>query len=97
MVNQLMETQRVLLLCSNKFLQVTVEYSFITFTSVAPVESQLDSHLRMSSGFPEHIRKYALDAHGINLQAESKAMVFNAEAEELVKFLDIGSRPAAMR
>ena len=52
---------------------------------------------RMSSGFPEHIRKYALDAHGINLQTESKAMVFNAEAEELVKFLDIGSRPAAMR
>ena len=51
----------------------------------------------MSSGFPEHIRKYALDAHAINLQAESKAMVFNAEAEELVKFLDIGSRPAAMR
>ena len=52
---------------------------------------------RMSSLFPEHIRSYALDAHGINLVAESRAMVFNAEAEELVKFLDIGSRPAAMR
>jgi len=52
---------------------------------------------RMSSLFPEHVRKYAADAHGINLVAESRAMVFNAEAEELVKFLDIGSRPAAMR
>lgn len=52
---------------------------------------------RMSSSFPEHIRKYAQDAHGIALSPESKAMVFNAEAEELVKFMDIGSRPAAMR
>jgi hypothetical protein len=51
----------------------------------------------MSSSFPEHIRKYAQDAHGIALSPESKAMVFNAEAEELVKFMDIGSRPAAMR
>jgi len=52
---------------------------------------------RMSSLFPEHVRKYAADSHGITLLAESRAMVFNAEAEELVKFLDIGSRPAAMR
>lgn len=52
---------------------------------------------RMSSLFPDHVRSYAADAHGINLSAESRAMVFNAEAEELVKFLDIGSRPAAMR
>lgn len=52
---------------------------------------------RMSSLFPEHVRKYAADAHGITLVAESRGMVFNAEAEELVKFLDIGSRPAAMR
>jgi hypothetical protein len=52
---------------------------------------------RMSSSFPEHVRKYAQDAHGIALNPESRAMVFNAEAEELVKFMDIGSRPAAMR
>jgi hypothetical protein len=52
---------------------------------------------RMSSRFPDHIRKYALDTYSINLGSESRAMVFNGEAEELVKFLDIGSRPAAMR
>jgi len=97
MVNQLMETQKALHLC----------YSNVSSTGGEPIrfpssESVLPNDhakllFRMSSGFPEHIRKYALDAHGINLQAESKAMVFNAEAEELVKFLDIGSRPAAMR
>jgi len=52
---------------------------------------------RMSSLFPEHVRQYANEAHNISLAAESRAMIFNAEAEELVKFLDIGSRPAAMR
>lgn len=52
---------------------------------------------RMSSEFPTHIREYARDAHGITLVADSRAMVMNADAEELVKFIDIGSRPAAMR
>ena len=52
---------------------------------------------RMSSTFPEHVREYALDAHGIVLNSDSRAMVLNADAEELVKFLDIGSRPATMR
>ena len=52
---------------------------------------------RMSSAFPAHIVDYARDAHGITLTAESRAMVFNGEAEEIVKFLDIGSRPAALR
>jgi hypothetical protein len=52
---------------------------------------------RMSSSFPEHVINYARDAHGLTLSTESHAMVFNAEAEEIVKFLDIGSRPAAMR
>ena len=52
---------------------------------------------RMSSTFPEHVRRYAQDAHGIALNADSRAMVLNADAEELVKFLDIGSRPATMR
>jgi len=52
---------------------------------------------RMSSTFPEHIRRYAADAYAMSLAPESRAMVLNADAEELVKFLDIGSRPAAMR
>jgi len=52
---------------------------------------------RMSSTFPEHLRRYAEEAHGIHLSAESHALVINADAEELVKFIDIGSRPAAMR
>lgn len=52
---------------------------------------------RMSSTFPEHIRRYAADAYGMSLSPDSRAMVLNADAEELVKFLDIGSRPAAMR
>lgn len=52
---------------------------------------------RMSSVFPEHLRRYALEAHGISLSADSRALVINADAEQLVKFIDIGSRPAAMR
>ena len=52
---------------------------------------------RMSSTFPEHIRRYASDAYGLSIDRDSRAMVLNADAEELVKFLDIGSRPAAMR
>lgn len=52
---------------------------------------------RMSSTFPNHLRSYALDAHGISLGPDARAMVLNADAEELVKFIDIGSRPAAMR
>jgi hypothetical protein len=52
---------------------------------------------RMSSTFPPHVRDYARDAYGITLTDQSRAMVLNADAEELVKFIDIGSRPAAMR
>jgi len=52
---------------------------------------------RMSSVFPQHVRDYARDAYGINLSPAARAMVLNAEAEDLVKFVDIGSRPAAMR
>jgi hypothetical protein len=52
---------------------------------------------RMSSAFPQHVRDYARDAYSINLSPDSRAMVLNAEAEDLVKFVDIGSRPAAMR
>lgn len=52
---------------------------------------------RMSSVFPQHVRDYARDAHNINLSPTARAMVLNAEAEDLVKFVDIGSRPAAMR
>lgn len=52
---------------------------------------------RMSSTFPDHVRDYARHAYGIALTEQSRAMVLNADAEELVKFIDIGSRPAAMR
>jgi len=52
---------------------------------------------RMSSTFPEHVRTYARDGHGIVLSPDSRALVLNADAEQLVKFLDIGSRPATMR
>ena len=65
------------------------------------VESLSDQYsqllFRMSSTFPDHIRQYAQDAYGLALGDDSRAMVLNADAEELVKFLDIGSRPAAMR
>lgn len=63
--------------------QLTDEYSRVLF--------------RMSSTFPQHVRDYARDAYGINLSPQSRAMVLNAAAEDLVKFVDIGSRPAAMR
>lgn len=52
---------------------------------------------RMSSVFPRHVRDYARDAYGIDLAPDARAMVLNAEAEDLVKFIEIGSRPAAMR
>jgi len=52
---------------------------------------------RMSSVFPPHVRDYAREAYGTQLTETSRAMVLNADAEELVKFVDIGSRPAAMR
>ncbi len=52
---------------------------------------------RMSSTFPQHVRDYARDAYGITLAPEARAMVLNAEADDLVKFVDIGSRPAGMR
>ena len=67
-------------------------------TSEAELTDQYSKLLfRMSSIFPEHIRQYAEDAYGLQLESNSRAMVLNADAEELVKFLDIGSRPAAMR
>jgi len=79
----------------------------VSSTSASPVryptnESALPDDyarllFRMSSTFPEHVRQYASDAYGMQLAADSRAMVLNADAEELVKFLDIGSRPAAMR
>lgn len=79
----------------------------VTSKSVEPLrypttESVLPDHysrllFRMSSTFPEHVRQYAHDAHGLTLGPDARAMVLNADAEELVKFLDIGSRPAAMR
>lgn len=79
----------------------------VSSTSAQPLryptsESQLTDQyskllFRMSSVFPEHIRQYAEDAYGLQLESNSRAMVLNADAEELVKFLDIGSRPAAMR
>jgi hypothetical protein len=49
----------------------------------------------MSSVFPTHIVDYARDAFDIRLEANSRAMVFNADVEEIVKFLDIGTRPAS--
>lgn len=52
---------------------------------------------RMSSVFPQHVRDYARDAYSMSLSSDARAMVLNAEAEDLVKFVDIGSRPAAMR
>lgn len=52
---------------------------------------------RMSSTFPQHVRDYARDAYGITLESDARAMVLNAEADDLVKFVDIGSRPAGMR
>jgi hypothetical protein len=71
----------------------------IRYPSTAASLSDQYSQLlfRMSSTFPDHIRQYAQDAYGLALGPDSRAMVLNADAEELVKFLDIGSRPAAMR
>ena len=52
---------------------------------------------RMSSVFPQHIRDYARDAYGITLGPTSRAMALNSQAQDFVRFVDIGSRPAAMR
>lgn len=51
----------------------------------------------MSSTFPAHIRQYAKDAYGLELGPDTRAMVLNADAEQLVQFIDIGSRPANLR
>ena len=79
----------------------------VTDKNVAPLRYPSSDHelpdaysklmFRMSSTFPDHVRTYALDSHGINLGPDARAMVLNADAEELVKFIDIGTRPAAMR
>lgn len=51
----------------------------------------------MSSTFPAHIRQYAKDAYGMDLGSDARAMVLNADAEQLIQFIDIGSRPANLR
>ncbi len=71
-------------------------------TNYPRMESQLPDNYskslyRMSSTFPDHIRTYAHDAHGVSLPDDARAMVMNADAEQLVRFIDIGSRPATMR
>lgn len=51
---------------------------------------------RMSSRLPEHIIKYA-QSKGIAVGMEARGFTFNAEAIELVDFLDIGTRASQLR
>jgi hypothetical protein len=51
---------------------------------------------RMSSRLPDHIIKYA-QGKGIAVGIEARGFTFNAEAVELVEFLDIGTRASQLR
>lgn len=51
---------------------------------------------QMSSTLPEHMRTIASQS-GMNVNAGSRGFVFNADLVALIKFLDIGTRPSALR
>ncbi|MDR2100810.1 MAG: VWA domain-containing protein, partial [Campylobacteraceae bacterium] len=51
---------------------------------------------RMSSELPQHLIRFAQDK-GFNVSMESKGFMFNADAVQLVDFLDIGTRSANLR
>lgn len=51
---------------------------------------------QMSSTLPEHMRAIALQS-GMNVNEGSRGFVFNADVVALIKFLDIGTRPSALR
>jgi hypothetical protein len=51
---------------------------------------------RMSSQLPEHLVRVAQEK-GIAASFESRGFMFNAEAEQIVNFFDIGTRPSQLR
>jgi hypothetical protein len=51
---------------------------------------------RMSSELPEHLIQFAQDK-GFTVSMESRGFMFNADAVQLVDFLDIGTRSANLR
>ena len=59
-----------------------------------------DEHARMlfgiSSPLPEYMR-HMLAAEGVNTFLTSRAFVFNADLVSVIRFLDIGTRPANLR
>ena len=51
---------------------------------------------RMSSQLPEHLVRVAQEK-GIPTSFESRGFMFNADAEQIVNFFDIGTRPSQLR
>ncbi|HEV2327952.1 MAG TPA: VWA domain-containing protein [Verrucomicrobiae bacterium] len=51
---------------------------------------------QMSSTLPEHMRAIASQS-GMSVNEGSRGFVFNADLVALIKFLDIGTRPSALR
>jgi hypothetical protein len=51
---------------------------------------------QMSSPLPEHMRTTATQS-GMNVSEGSRGFVFNADLVAIIKFLDIGTRPSALR
>ena len=51
---------------------------------------------RMSSLLPDKLRQ-AAQSEGLNVGVQSRGFVFNADLVELIRFLDIGTRPSNLR
>lgn len=51
----------------------------------------------MTSLLPDHMRRFASELSGQDYPEDSKAMVYNADIEEIVRALEIGTRPANLR
>ena len=52
---------------------------------------------RMSSTLPAHLIEVATKDWGLTVSVESRGFMFNGNAEQIVKFFDIGTRPSQLR
>ena len=71
----------------------TVEYPSSGETLPDKFGQQL---FQMSSVLPEHMRAIATQS-GMTINEGSRGFVFNADLVAIIKFLDIGTRPSALR
>jgi hypothetical protein len=52
---------------------------------------------RMSSPLPQHLIEFANNEWGLAVGVESRGFMFNGDAEQIVKFFDIGTRSSQLR